>query len=222
MALSCCSKHSHRQKDSVPKQSGKHLDTPQIQCSLHSFPRLSHSCSICSQVFLHSGDHVGKDSIYVFRNFGIFAGLTLVLNYLLLITFLPAFLVIQSHYLNPWQVQQQTKKANLLHPFIGLLVSGRVDCGIVSLVLAPAIHCQRHIPSFPIKHIISAMIMCRIRILARAIFPPECHPPNLTIVGNLCEHCLTMCCPQCLSKADSFGLFHWWSFWAVCFLPAGH
>jgi len=37
-----------------------------------------------------------------FRSFGLFAGLTLMTNYLLLISFLPAFLVVQANYLNRW------------------------------------------------------------------------------------------------------------------------
>lgn len=36
------------------------------------------------------------------RTFGLFAGITLVFNYFLLIIFLPAFLVIQQRYINPW------------------------------------------------------------------------------------------------------------------------
>uniref|UniRef100_A0A914NJG9 SSD domain-containing protein n=1 Tax=Meloidogyne incognita TaxID=6306 RepID=A0A914NJG9_MELIC len=44
-------------------------------------------------------------SVYAFRSFGLFAGLTLIFNYFLLVTFLPAFLVLQSRWLNPWFVR---------------------------------------------------------------------------------------------------------------------
>ncbi|KAF7639201.1 hypothetical protein Mgra_00001432 [Meloidogyne graminicola] len=44
-------------------------------------------------------------SVYAFRSFGLFAGLTLIFNYFLLITFLPAFLVLQSRFLNPWLIR---------------------------------------------------------------------------------------------------------------------
>uniref|UniRef100_A0A915DXN3 SSD domain-containing protein n=1 Tax=Ditylenchus dipsaci TaxID=166011 RepID=A0A915DXN3_9BILA len=41
-------------------------------------------------------------SVIAFRSFGMFAGLTLIINYLLLISFLPAFLIFQHKYVNPW------------------------------------------------------------------------------------------------------------------------
>ncbi|KAI1725232.1 sterol-sensing domain of SREBP cleavage-activation domain-containing protein [Ditylenchus destructor] len=41
-------------------------------------------------------------NVIAFRSFGLFAGLTLILNYLLLISFLPAFLVFQQKHVNPW------------------------------------------------------------------------------------------------------------------------
>ncbi|KAL3102164.1 hypothetical protein niasHS_003573 [Heterodera schachtii] len=44
-------------------------------------------------------------SVFAFRSFGLFAGLTLFFNYLLLVLFMPSFLVIQNRHLNPWLIR---------------------------------------------------------------------------------------------------------------------
>ncbi|KAL7080111.1 hypothetical protein ACQ4LE_000631, partial [Meloidogyne hapla] len=58
-------------------------------------------------------------SVFAFRSFGLFAGLTLIFNYFLLVTFLPAFLVLQNRFLNPWFVRWWPSRCWYCFPGIG-------------------------------------------------------------------------------------------------------